>query len=100
MGMGQIFSERKESMKVIKERIRNILLFLSVLPKVVRFIWILCWDYHSAYVHYHFAYGWDMEDLEIEWQELHKAHKVYAKKINNKYGRDLINPGKDEDGKN
>lgn len=79
----------------MKNKIRQIRLFLTTVIDIIKFCYILSFKFNSQFIHYHLGYGWDYKDLDIIWQELHKAHKIYAKKLNKKYKKKLYNPGKD-----
>lgn len=54
----------------------------------------------SPIIHWHLVPLWSMEDYEIAWTELHKAHLIYARKLNKKHGRPIYNAGRKPRNKN
>jgi hypothetical protein len=78
----------------MKSKIRQIKLFLITLRGIIPLIWKLSVNYNSLYIHWHLTYGWSWKDYNVQWKELHKAHLIYARKLNRKYGKKLYFAGR------
>lgn len=45
-------------------------------------------------IHWHLVPLWSMDDYQIAWTELHKAHLIYARKLNKKLGVKFYDAGR------
>ena len=60
-------------------------MWLDFLKQVIVVSFDLAFRRKVMFLHYHIGYGWQSKDYQVIWKELHKAHLVYARKLNRKY---------------